>query len=110
MGIVQLNLQMHEVVCFVLCMKLNMEQNAAWLAVWLKKSLEHRHVRNIKQIGPDSRPVLLAKRCPDFEECFGDLAKHYHGSLLQYQIPTAMMRICLKWYTQIISLPAVSIV
>jgi hypothetical protein len=104
--IVQLNLQMHEVVYFVLCMNPSTEQNAEWLDVPIKKLLESRHASNTVQIGPDSRPVHLARSFQDFGGWFGDQVKPYHGSHLQHQILNAMTRTCQRFNVQIISLPA----
>ncbi len=77
-----LNLQMLEVVYFVLCMKLNMVQNAELVDVLIKNLLEYRRVGNTKLIGLDTIQVHLDKKWLDFEECFGGLVKPYHGSQL----------------------------
>jgi hypothetical protein len=47
MAIVQEHLQMHEVVYFVPYMNWSMVQSAMFMAVQLRKLLEHKHVINI---------------------------------------------------------------
>jgi hypothetical protein len=47
MAIVQEHLQMHEVVYFVPYMNWSMVQSAVFMAVQLRKLLEHKHVINI---------------------------------------------------------------
>ena len=102
--IVWLNLQMPEVVHFVLCMNQNMGQNAGLLDVPIQKLLEFRHASNTVQIGPDFKQVHLTRSYQNFGEWFEDKVKHYHGSRPQLQILNDMMRICQKYNGRTISL------